>query len=220
MTTRIKLINSACGDLQEGKLYCIACTSGVDRLSILAEVAIDVLSWHSGLVIISNEYERLSLIEQLKQCYRSSGKYSSALSLWADYQPASSYNHIHNTLERIISRDRNLLHVLIVDNLLKIDTDFTCKEHHLRIAANLYLLRMIAVEYDIPVIVFTEYSFDNSICTVFSDSEYIERLTIYRFPRERIPKPTRNGTLFLSTDKRRKQSAELELPLFITYFTQ
>ena len=160
------------------------------------------------------------MIEQLKQCYRSSGKYSSALSLWADYQPASSYNHIHNTLERIISRDRNLLHVLIVDNLLKIDTDFTCKEHHLRIAANLYLLRMIAVEYDIPVIVFTEYSFDNSICTVFSDSEYIERLTIYRFPRERIPKPTRNGTLFLSTDKRRKQSAELELPLFITNFTQ
>ena len=33
-------------------------------------------------------------------------------------------------------------------------------------------------------------------------------------------KPTRNETLFLSTDKRRKQSAELELPLFITNFTQ
>lgn len=218
MSTGIKLIDNTCGDLQDGKLYCIACTSYVDRLSVLAEVAIGVLSNQTGLTIISNEYERPALVEQLKQCYRSSGKNSGALSLCADYQPASSYEHIRCFIERLIRKDRNLLHVLIVDNLLKIETDFTCTEPYLRIAANLYLLRMIAVEYDIPVIAFTEYSSDDSICTTFSDSEYIEQMVIYRLPRERLPKPSRTGSLVLSTN-RCKQSTELELPLLITNYT-
>ena len=219
MSTGVKLIDNACGNLQDGKLYCIACTSAVDRLSILAEVAIGVLSWQSGLAIISNEYERPTLVERLKQCYRSTGNYAGALSLCADYQPASSYEHIRSFIERIISKDRNLLHVLIVDNLLTIETDFTCTESNLRIEANLYLLRMIAVEYDIPVIAFTEYYSDDSICTTLADSEQIERMVIYRLPRERLPKRTRRDSVILSTN-RRKLVIEPELPLLITNFAK
>ena len=215
MSTGIKLIDNACGNLQDGKLYCIACTSDVDRLSILAEVAIGVLSCQSGLTIISNEYERPALVEQLKQCYRSSGKNSGALSLCADYQPASSYEHIRSFIENLIRKDRNLLHVLIVDNLLKIETDFTCTEPYLRIAANLYLLRMIAVEYDIPVIAFTEYYSDDSICTTLAASEQIERMFIYRLPRERLPMHTRRDSVILSTN-RSKRHSNMEVPLLIT----
>ena len=71
MSTGIKHIDNACGDLKDGRLYCIACTSYVDRLSILAEVAIGVLSKQTGLAIISNEYERPKLIEKLKSSPRS-----------------------------------------------------------------------------------------------------------------------------------------------------
>ena len=215
MSTGIKHIDNACGDLKDGRLYCIACTSYVDRLSILAEVAIGVLSKQTGLAIISNEYERPKLIEKLKQCYHSYDRYSGALTLCADYQPASSYEHIRSFIERIIRKDRDLLHILIVDNLCKVETDFDCSQPHLRIAANLYLLKMIAVEYDIPVVAFTEFCSNESICTTFADSEYIERMVICRLNRERLPKATRHDVQVISTN-RCKQHTEMEVPLLIT----
>ena len=215
MSTGISSLDDAIGGLENGKRYCIACSSLLNRLPLLAEVAIGLLSTGTKLAIVSIENEQKKLVEELKSCYRAFGKSSGALTLWAEYQPSTSYKKLRSTIERIIKKDRNLLHVFVVDNLLKIETDFPCPSPALSVAANLYLLKMLAVEYDIPVIAFSELNPEQSLCATFADSEDIQKLVVYRVQKERLPRPIREDAVVLSTTTRRYHSGEKELPLMV-----
>ena len=53
------------------------------------------------------------------------------------------------------------------------------------------LLKMIAKEYKIPVIAFTELYPDKALLQPIADSEYIDKMIIFQAEKERVPKPVR-----------------------------
>jgi hypothetical protein len=53
MKTGLNAFDSGFGDIEAGKLYCIGCTSLIDRLSMMVKISLGLLYWQSGLAIIS-----------------------------------------------------------------------------------------------------------------------------------------------------------------------
>lgn len=213
MRIGLNAFDSAFGEIEGGKLYCVGCTSLIDRLSMLAKVSIGLLSWQSGLAIISLDYERQNIVDELKRCYREAKKQSGSLSLWVDHQPITTYSLIKDTLERILRKDRNLLHVLVIDNMVKIRADFQCPEMSMRVAANLYLLCMIAKEYNIPVVTFAELYPNEELLLPFVESEYIEKMAVCHAKREKLPRPLRRDAFIIASDYKQKQPTLFDLPV-------
>lgn len=85
MKTGLNAIDSALGDIEDGKLYCVGCTSLIDRLSVLARISIGLLSWKSEVAIISLDYERKSVIDEIKKCHKESNNHFGPISLWVYY---------------------------------------------------------------------------------------------------------------------------------------
>lgn len=192
MKTSIDTLDCMWGSLESGNLYCIGCTARVKRIKFLANVAVGVLTKQSGLALISLDYSRSEMTDALRESYRASNAASAGkLSLWLEHQPITTYSLIQDTLQRIVCRDKKILQVLLVDNLIKIRTDFHCSSQGMCVAANLYLLKMIAKEYQIPVIAFTELYSDKALLQPIADSEYIDRMIIFHSGKERVPKPVR-----------------------------
>lgn len=69
MKTGLNAFDSGFGDIEVGKLYCIGCTSLIDRLSMMVKISLGLLYWQSGLAIISLDYERQSIVDELKKCH-------------------------------------------------------------------------------------------------------------------------------------------------------
>lgn len=216
MKTSIDTLDCMWGSLESGNLYCIGCTARVKRIKFLANVAVGVLTKQSGLALISLEYSRSEMTDALRESYRASNAASAGkLSLWLEHQPITTYSLIQDTLQRIVCRDKKILQVLLVDNLIKIRTDFHCSSQGMCVAANLYLLKMIAKEYQIPVIAFTELYSDKALLQPIADSEYIDKMIIYHVSRERVPKPIRyNATTFCVTPSK-KETTQFEIPFSI-----
>lgn len=202
------------GNLEKGQLYCVGCTAQVKRINLIAQVAIGLLSQQPGLAILSLDYSRSEMIDELKACYHTSEAYStSKLSLWLEHQPITTYSLIQDMLQRITNK--NILRMLIIDNLIKIRTDFLCPSMGMSVAANLYLLKMLAMKYEIPIIAFAELYPDKSLLQPLADSEYIDKMIIYHVSRERVPKPIRyNATTFCVTPSK-KETTQFEIPFSI-----
>ena len=199
MKTGFDILNYIGGYLQEGNLYCVGCTARVKRIKLLANVAIGLLSKQSGLALISLDYNRSEMTDALKESYRASNASSTGkLSLWLEHKPIITYSLIHDTLKRIEYKKGKNLQVLLVDNLIKIRTDFHCSSQGMCIAANLYLLKMIAFEYQIPVLAFTELYPDKALLQPIVDSEYIDKMIVFHAEKERVPKPIRTGAKIFS----------------------
>lgn len=193
MKTSIDTLNYIWGYLEQGNLYCVGCTARVKRIKLLANIAIGLLTKRSGLALISVDYNSSEMTDALRESYRTCNASSAGkLSLWLKHQPLTTYSLIHDTLQRIVySRDKRILQVLLVDNLINIQTDFHCSSQGMCVAANLYLLKMIASEYRIPVIVFTELYPDKALLEPIVDSEYIDKMIIFHADKEKVPKPVR-----------------------------
>jgi len=192
MKTGIDTLNYILGCLEEGHLYCIGCTTRVKRIKFLANVTVGLLTQQSGLALISLDYNRSDMTDALRESYRACNALSAGkLSLWLEHQPITTYSLIQDTLQRIVYRDKKNLQILLVDNLIKIRTDFHCSSQGMCVAANLYLLKMIAKEYKIPVIAFTELYPDKALLQPIADSEYIDKMIIFHSGQERVPKPVR-----------------------------
>lgn len=192
MKTGIDTLNYILGYLEQGNLYCIGCTARVKRIKLLANIAIGLLTKQSGLALISLDYNRTEITDALKESYRAYNASSAGkLSLWLEHQPITTYSLIQDTLQRIAYSDGKILQVLLVDNLIKIRTDFHCSSQGMCVAANLYLLKMIASKYQIPVIAFTELYPDKALLQPIVDSEYIDKMMIFHANKERVPKPVR-----------------------------
>ncbi len=199
MKTGIDTLNYIFGSLEEGHLYCIGCTARVKRIKFLANVAVGLLTQQAGLALITLDYNRSDMTDALRERYRACNASSAGkLSLWLEHQPITTYSLIQDTLQRIVYRDKKVLHVLLIDNLIKIRTDFHCSSQGMCVAANLYLLKMLASEYKIPVVAFTELYPDKALLQPIADSEYIDKMVIFHADKERVPKPVRSDASVFS----------------------
>lgn len=199
MKTGIDTLDCLWGSLESGNLYCIGCTARVKRIKLLANIVIGLLTKQSGLALISLDYNRSEMTDALKESYRTCNTSSAGkLSLWLEHQPITTYSLIQDTLQRIVCHEKKTLHVLLVDNLIKIRTDFHCLSQGMCVAANIYLLKMIASKYQIPVIAFTELYPDKELLQPIADSEYINKMIIFHADKERVPKPIRADTHIIS----------------------
>lgn len=214
MKTGIDTLDCMWGSLESGNLYCIGCTARVKRIKFIANIAVGVLTKQSGLALISLDYSRSEMTDALRESYRASNAASAGkLSLWLEHQPITTYSLIQDTLQRITNK--NILRMLIIDNLIKIRTDFLCPSKGMSVAANLYLLKMLAMKYEIPIIAFAELYPDKSLLQPLADSEYIDKMIIYHVSRERVPKPIRyNATTFCVTPSK-KETTQFEIPFSI-----
>ncbi len=217
MKTGLNAFDSGFGDIEAGKLYCIGCTSLIDRLSMMVKISLGLLYWQSGLAIISLDYERQSIVDELKKCHEEAKNHPGPVSLWVDHQPITTYTLIKSTLERILRKNRNLLHGLIIDNMVKIRADFQCPEVGMRVTANLYLLCMIAQEYNIPVVAFSELYPDEKLLLPFVESEYIEKMAVCHVKSENLPRPLRRDAFIIASDKKQKQPTPIDVPVGVIY---
>ena len=141
MKTGIDTLDCLWGSLESGNLYCIGCTARVKRIKFIANIAVGVLTKQSGLALISLDYNRSEMTDALRESYRASNAASAGkLSLWLEHQPITTYSLIQDTLQRIVYRDKKILQVLLVDNLIKIRTDFHCSSQGMCVASSLTAL--------------------------------------------------------------------------------
>ena len=91
------------------------------------------------------------------------------------------------------------------------DTDFHVQSKNLCIEANLYLLKMIAKEYKVPVITFFELNRVSLAMKPFEESKYIDKIAIFRSSRDEMPIFNRRGVKIIPTED------NLELSIFDEY---
>ena len=213
MNIGLDIFDTSFGDLEKGKLYCVCCTSHVKRINLLAQVSVCLLAQHNGMAIIALDYNKPDMVKELKESYRALEiTTTEKLSLCIEYQPITTYSQIQDTLQRIIYRDKKAIDVLLIDNLIKIRTDFHCTKTEMCIAANLYLLKMLATEYKIPIVAFAELYPDKVFRIPLADSEYIDELVIFHAPREKVPEPIHYNAKVFSSAYKIKRTIQREIP--------
>ena len=213
MNIGLDIFDATFGDLENGKVYCVGCTSKVKRINLLAQVVVCILAQQNGTAIIATDYNKPELVNELRNAYRILEIYTAEkFPLWIEHQPITTYSQIQDTLQRIVYRDKKILSVLLIDNLIKIRTDFHCNKADMCIAANLYLLKMLATEYKIPIVAFAELYPDKALRIPLADSEYIDELVIFHAPREKVLEPIRYNAKVFSTSHKMKRTIQREIP--------
>ena len=96
--------------------------------------------------------------------------------------------------------------------MVKIRADFQCPEVGMRVTANLYLLCMIAKEYNIPVVAFSELYPDEKLLLPCVESEYIEKMAVCHAKREKLPHPLRRDAFIIASDPKQKQPTHIGVP--------
>ena len=213
MNIGLDIFDTSFGDLEKGKLYCVCCTSHIKRINLLAQVSVCLLAQHNGMAIIALDYNKPDMVKELKEAYRALEiTTTEKLSLLVEYQPITTYSQIQNTLQRLIYRDKKAIDVLLIDNLIKIRTDFHCTKTDMCIAANFYLLKMLATEYKIPIVAFAELYPDKVFRIPLAESEYIDKMVIFHTPKKKVLKPIRFNAMVFSTAHKMKKTIQREVP--------
>lgn len=213
MSIGLDIFDTSFGDLEKGKLYCVCCTSNAKRINLVSQVSVRLLAQRNRMAIIALDYNKQDLVKELKESYRALEiTTKEKLSLWVEYQPTTTYSQIQDTLQRIIYRGKNAIDVLLIDNLIKIRTDFHCNKADMCIAANLYLLKMLAIEYKIPIVAFAELYPDKTLRAPLADSEYIDKMVVFHTPKEKAQEPIRYNSQILSTSHKITRTIQREIP--------
>lgn len=167
--TGIEPIDQTWSGLKDGDLYCFCCTSHVDKHNLLAKVIVGLASREIGVVIFTLDcshrdmYKRL--IEVIKnfdtslsgkdpsqRAFEANEKFGS-YAIWIQDVPVLNYESLRDRLQSLTYLNKHAVECVVIDNIEKIETNFRTPSREMKLEANLYLMKMIAKEYKIPVIV-------------------------------------------------------------------
>jgi replicative DNA helicase len=167
--TGIDQIDQSWKGLKDGELYCFCCTSHVDKHDLLAKVIIGLASREISVVIFTLDcshrdmYRRLIKVIQdfdtsLSGCdssqrvFEANEKFGS-YAIWIQDVPSLSYETLSDRLQSLSYLNKHAVECIVIDNILGMETNFQTPSKEMTLEANLYLMKMIAKEYKIPVIV-------------------------------------------------------------------
>ncbi len=87
-------------------------------------------------------------------------------------------------LQTLCYLNKNAVECIIIDNVLRMETDFHSPSKEMTLEANLYLLKMIAKEYNIPII--ASISYDKLYLDRILESNHIDKTMIVKTTDDNI----------------------------------
>lgn len=198
--TGIEPIDQTWSGLKDGDLYCFCCTSHVDKHNLLAKVIVGLASREMSVVIFTLDcshrdmYKRLIEVIQnfdtslsgkdpSQRAFEANEKFGS-YAIWIEDTSTLSYDTMSDRLQTLCYLNKNAVECIIIDNILSMETDFHSPSKEMTLEANLYLLKMIAKEYNIPIIVSTSY--DKIYLDKILESNHIDKKMIVKTTDDNI----------------------------------
>ena len=192
--TGIDQIDQSWKGLKDGELYCFCCTSHVDKHDLLAKVVIGLASREMSVVVFTLDcshrdmYRRLIKVIQdfdtsLSGCdssqrvFEANEKFGS-YAIWIQDAPSLSYETLSDRLQSLSYLNKHAVECIVIDNILGMETDFQTPSREMTLEANLYLVKMIAKEYKIPIIISTNY--DEISLDRILESDHIDKTMIVK----------------------------------------
>ena len=192
--TGIEQIDRECMGLKDGDLYCLCCSEHVDHANLLAKIIIGLASRDTSVVVFTLDCSHREMYKRLIDVIQHydlsvAGKDASqrlidatekfgSYAIWIQDVSALSYESLQDRLQSLCYLNRHAVECLIIDNLQKVETNFQTPSKELLLEANLYLMKMIAKEYKIPVIVSTRY--DKMYMDKIMESNHIDKTMIIK----------------------------------------
>lgn len=198
--TGIEQIDQSWSGLKDGDLYYFCCTSHVDKHNLLAKVIVGLASREMSVVIFTLDcshrdmYKRLievilnfdtslSGIDPSQRVFEANEKFGS-YAIWIQDAQTLSYETLRDRLQSICYLNKHAVECIIVDNILGMETNFQTPSKEMTLEANLYLMKMIAKEYKIPIIVSTSY--DKIYLDKIFESNHIDKTMIVKTTDDNI----------------------------------
>lgn len=198
--TGIEQIDQGWNGLKDGDLYCFCCTSHVDKYNLLAKVIVGLASREMSVVIFTLDYSHremykqiieviktfdtsLSGIDPLQRAFEANEKFGS-YAIWIEDTSILSYDTMSDRLQTLCYLNKNAVECIIIDNILSMETDFHSPSREMTLEANLYLLKMIAKEYNIPII--ASISYDKLYLDRILESNHIDKTMIVKTTDDNI----------------------------------
>jgi len=205
--TGIDQIDLSWGGLKDGELYCFCCTSLVDKHDLLAKVIIGLASREMSVVIFTLDcshrelYGRLIKViqrfdtsisgcdssQRISEAYEKFGSYA----IWIQDVPVLNYESLRDRLQSLTYLNKHAVECVVIDNIEKIETNFRTPSREMKLEANLYLMKMIAKEYKIPVILSS--SCDNLYLDKIIKSGHVNQYLIVKTIEEDIADAQTSG---------------------------
>lgn len=198
--TGIDNIDQSWNGLKDGDLYCFCCTSHVDKHNLLAKVIIGLASREISVVIFTLDcshrdmYKRLIEVIQnfdtslsgkdpSQRVFEATEKFGS-YAIWIQDSQTLSYETLRDRLQSLCYLNKYAVECIIVDNILGMETNFQTPSKEMTLEANLYLLKMIAKEYNIPII--ASISYDKLYLDRILESNHIDKTMIVKTSDDNI----------------------------------
>lgn len=180
--------------LKDGDLYCFCCTEHVNYTNLLAKIVIGLASRDTSVVIFTNECSHREMAKHLidviqrydlsiseneasQRVLDATEKFGS-YAIWIQDMPMLNYESLRDRLQSLCYLNKHAVECVVIDNLQQVETDFYTPSKEVRLEANLYLMKMIAKEYKIPVIISTRY--DIVFMDKIIESNYIDKTMIIK----------------------------------------
>ena len=192
--TGIEQIDRECLGLKDGDLYCLCCTEHVDHTSLLSKIIIGLASRDISVVVFTIDcshgemYKRLiDVIQNYDVSLSGKEPFQRALdaneifasyAIWIQDIPELDYESLQDRLQCLSYLNKHAVECIVIDNLQKMGTNFQTPSKEVQMEANLYLMKMIAKEYKIPVIVSTRY--DKMYMDKIMESSHIDKTMIIK----------------------------------------
>jgi len=192
--TGIEQIDRECLGLKDGDLYCLCYTEHVDHTSLLSKIIIGLASRDISVVVFTIDcshgemYKRLiDVIQNYDVSLLGKEPFQRALdaneifasyAIWIQDTPELDYESLQDRLQCLSYLNKHAVECIVIDNLQKMGTNFQTLSKEMQIEANLYLMKMIAKEYKIPVIIFTRY--DKMYMDKIMESNHIDKTMIIK----------------------------------------
>lgn len=192
--TGIEQIDRECMGLKDGDLYCLCCTEHVDHTNLLAKIIIGLASRDISVVVftidcshgemykylidvIQNYDVSLSGKEPFQRAIEANEKFGS-YAIWIQDIPELDYESLQDRLQCLSYLNKHAVECIVIDNLQKMGTNFQTPSKEVQMEANLYLMKMVAKEYKIPVIVSTRY--DKVLMDKIVESNHVDKSMIIK----------------------------------------
>ena len=136
------------------------------------------------LNVIQKYDKSLQGFDSARRATEAANKFS-YYSVWVETSPVISYAFILERLQCLNLPNNRAIECVIIDDLLNMATDFHTSSYVQALEAILYLLKMVAKKFNIPVIVFAEYSI-SSVHNKLIESNYIDKIILVQTEDDRV----------------------------------
>lgn len=198
--TGVDQIDQSWKGLKDGELYCFCCTSHVDKHNLLAKVIVGLASREMSVVVFTLDCSHRDMYKQIinviqtfdtslsgidpsQRVFEANEKFGS-YAIWIEDTPVLSYDRMSDRLQTLCYLNKNAVECIIIDNVLRMETDFHTPSKEMMLEANLYLLKMIAKEYNIPII--ASISYDKLYLDKILESNHIDKTMIVKTSDDNI----------------------------------